>query len=105
MSKLAVGICSKYFRLCDLKALFMGIGKVRVQGKQLYAALWRELLSGNRAYQKHKPSVNRITTHRGLCCKSVLVTPERSLTPKSREELPLPPASEGIGHPGKKLNA
>ena len=77
MSKLAVGICSKYFRLCDLKASFMGIGKVRVQGKQLYAALWRELLSGNRAYQKHKPSVNRTTAYRGLCCKSVLVPPRK----------------------------
>ncbi|WP_212115560.1 hypothetical protein, partial [Bacteroides pyogenes] len=74
-------------------------------GKAAIAALWREPLSGNRAYQKHKPSVNRTTTHRGLCCKSVLVTPERNLAPKSREELPLPPASEGIGHPGKKLNA
>lgn len=90
MSKLAVGICSKCFRLCDLKASFMGIGKVRVQGRQLYATLWREPLSGNRAYQKYKPSVNHTTVYRGLCCKAVLVTPEGNLVPELREELPLP---------------
>ena len=103
MSKLAVGICSKCFRLCDLKASFMEIGRVRVRRRQLYATLWREPLSSNKAYQKHKLSINRTTVYRGLCCKAVLATPEGNLVPELREELPLPPASEGMVTPERNL--